>query len=253
MFLERFALDGKTAIITGGFTGIGFAIGQAFLQVGARVVLAGLLDQRYQEQITEIGGLGDKASVVELDVTRPEMVDQVFTQIIKEEGGIDVLVTSAGIALTNKAEEIPKEEWLKIIDVNLNGVFWCCQRAGKQMLQQGHGAIVNIGSMSGHIVNHPQLHAHYNVSKAAVHHLTRSLGAEWASRGVRVNAVAPTYIDTAMSRQAKEYFDDWKRLTPMNRLGTPSEVAAAVLFLATESSSLVTGTVLNVDGGYTAW
>jgi len=148
------------------------------------------------------------------------------------------------------------EIWNKVIDVNLNGVFWACRAFGKGMLESGAGSIVNVGSMSGFIVNRPQEQANYNASKAGVHHLTKSLAAEWGARGVRVNAVAPTYIDTEMNTyvyQNKEMFDKWVGGTPMNRLGRMDEVASVILFLASDASSLMTGSIVLADGGYVCW
>ena len=148
------------------------------------------------------------------------------------------------------------EHWLNVIDVNLNAVFWCCRSFGKHMLAAGRGSIVNVGSMSGFIVNKPQAQSYYNASKAAVHHLTKSLAAEWAARGVRVNAVAPTYISTPLNKFVE---DDpatgaaWLGGTPMGRMGDVEEIASVVLFLASDASSLMTGSVVVVDGGYTCW
>ena len=146
--------------------------------------------------------------------------------------------------------------WNKVIDVNLNGVFWCSRTFGKAMLDQGGGNIVNIGSISAEIVNRPQEQAQYNASKAAVHHLTRSLAAEWAKRNVRVNAVAPTYIETDLTRfvyDDPEMINYWLGGTPMGRMGQPNEIASVVLFLASEASSLLTGSIILADGGYTCW
>jgi len=140
--------------------------------------------------------------------------------------------------------------------VNLNGLFWCCRAFGKPMLAAGRGSIVNIGSMSGFIVNKPQPQAQYNASKAGVHHLTKSLAAEWATRGVRVNAVAPTYINTPLTAYAKQntaMFDAWIDGTPMARMGEPDEIAAVVMFLASDAASLLTGSIVLADGGYTSW
>ena len=146
--------------------------------------------------------------------------------------------------------------WLKVIDVNLNGLFWCCRTFGKSMLEMGGGNIVNVGSMSGFIVNRPQEQAHYNASKAGVHHLTRSLAAEWATRGIRVNAVAPTYIETELTSfgyDDPKMFQHWVGGTPMNRMGRTDEIASVILFLASEASSLMTGSIVLADGGYTSW
>jgi NAD(P)-dependent dehydrogenase (short-subunit alcohol dehydrogenase family) len=140
--------------------------------------------------------------------------------------------------------------------VNLNGTFWCARAFGRHMLAQGSGSIVNVGSMSGFIVNRPQGQAHYNASKAAVHHLTKSLAAEWGGRGVRVNAVAPTYIATpinAFADKSSEMYRRWIDGTPMGRLGEPEEVASVVHFLASDAASLMTGAVVLADGGYTCW
>src|SRR5262249_21134626 len=170
---------------------------------------------------------GFKADVLQLDVTKPAAVTAAADQIVSRHGGVDILVCNAGVAFNTPAEEMTDEQWLKVIDINLNGVFWCCRAFGRCMLQAGRGSIINIGSMSGIIANKPQPQCHYNASKAAVHLLTKSLAAEWAARGVRVNAVAPTYIETAMTRRGMdnpEWFATWLAMTPMHRVGQPPEI-----------------------------
>jgi NAD(P)-dependent dehydrogenase (short-subunit alcohol dehydrogenase family) len=176
---------------------------------------------------------------------------------MQERARVDILVCNAGIARSETAaEDVTDEHWLNVIDVNLNGLFWCCRAFGRHMLAAGRGSIVNIGSMSGLIVNKPQPQAYYNASKAGVHHLTKSLAAEWSARGVRVNAVAPTYINTpltAFARNNQPMFDAWIDSTPMARIGEPDEIASVVLFLASDAASLMTGSVVLADGGYTCW
>jgi NAD(P)-dependent dehydrogenase (short-subunit alcohol dehydrogenase family) len=164
-------------------------------------------------------------------------------------------VCNAGIASNTPAEDVSDEEWDRVIGINLTGVFKTCRAFGRKMLEAGRGSIVNIGSMSADIVNTPQPQCHYNASKAGVHHLTRSLAVEWALRGVRVNAVAPTYIETpllANLEDSKGMVDRWIDLTPMKRMGQPDEIASVVLFLASDASSLMTGSIVSADAGYTS-
>ena len=192
-----------------------------------------------------------------MDVTDSTRVAAVAAELVGRLGRVDILVNNAGIARSETpAEDVADEHWLNVLDVNLNGAFWCARAFGRHMLAKGSGAIVNVGSMSGYIVNRPQPQSYYNASKAAVHHLTRSLAAEWASRGVRVNAVAPTYINTAINAFADregEMYRRWIDSTPMGRLGEADEVASVVLFLASDAASLMTGAIVLADGGYTCW
>jgi galactitol 2-dehydrogenase (L-tagatose-forming) len=193
---------------------------------------------------------------VVLDVTDPTAVTKAADAIVAEHGKIDVLVNSAGIGPLNSALDTPDDEWRAVIDVNLNGLFWCCRAFGRHMVAQRSGSIINLGSISGFIVNRPQTAPSYDASKGAVHMLTKALAAEWAKNGVRVNALAPGYIGTEMiqkMRERPELFNKWLEMTPIGRIGEPSEVAAAVLYLASNASSYVTGSILSIDGGYTAW
>jgi NAD(P)-dependent dehydrogenase (short-subunit alcohol dehydrogenase family) len=184
-------------------------------------------------------------------------VNEVAARVERDHGGCDILVNNAGVAKSNvRAEDTTDEHWRFHIEVNLNGLFWCCRAFGRHMLAKGKGSIVNVGSMSGFIVNKPQPQSFYNASKAAVHHLTRSLAVEWASRGVRVNAVAPTYIETPLTLFGMEdqaMAAVWLEMTPMARVGQPEEIASVALFLASDASSLMTGSIVLADGGYTCW
>ncbi|RFU44982.1 SDR family NAD(P)-dependent oxidoreductase [Paraburkholderia sp. DHOC27] len=257
MYLDKFRLTGKVAVVTGAARGIGLAISEALAEAGARVVLTDMNAELLDAAVSQLSAKGHAAEGELLDVTDPGAAQRVNDAVVARHGRVDVLVNNAGIAISNHpAETMSDEVWNKVIDVNLNGVFWSCRAFGKGMLEHGGGSIVNVGSMSGFIVNRPQEQANYNASKAAVHHLTRSLAAEWGARGVRVNAVAPTYIDTEMNAyvyEDKEMFRHWVGGTPMNRLGRVDEVASVALFLASEASSLMTGSIVLADGGYVCW
>ncbi|MFO1033948.1 MAG: SDR family oxidoreductase [Hyphomicrobiales bacterium] len=257
MYLEMFNLTGRVAVVTGAARGIGFATAEALAEAGAHVVLTDLNGEAAEEAAKTLRGQGRKASSWQLDVTKAAEVERVAAEIRAAHGGVEILVNNAGIAKSFvPAETMPDDVWHSVIDVNLNGVFYCCRAFGKAMLEKKRGAIVNVGSMSAEIVNYPQEQVNYNASKAGVHHLTRSLAAEWGARGVRVNAVAPTYIETELTR--KEVKDPallkhWLDATPMARMGQPSEIAAVILFLASDAASLLTGSIVLADGGYTCW
>ncbi len=256
MYLEKHNLSGRTAAVTGGARGIGFACAQALGEAGARVLVTDLDGDAAQASAGELAEQGIDAHGVRLDVTDPQAVRVLAASLNKRLGGVDILVANAGIIRGGKAEAVEDDEWRAVIDVNLNGVFWSCREFGRPMLERGKGVIVTIGSMSGEIVNKPQEQSSYNAAKAGVHHLTRSLAAEWASRGVRINAVAPTYIDTPLTRFGMEdprLKEAWLGMTPMQRVGRPDEVAAVVAFLASDASSLMTGSIVLADGGYTCW
>ena len=257
MYLEKLRLDGRIAVVTGGGGGIGLACAMALAEAGARVVVADLDAARAEsgaQAVVDAGGMGES---VEIDVTRTSTVTDAAAEILGRHGRIDVLVCNAGIVTSEvKAEDVDDALWLRQIDVNLNGVFRCCREFGRVMLDQGRGSIVNIGSMAGSIVVRPQEQVAYNASKAGVHHLTRTLAAEWADRNVRVNCVAPTYIETPLTRFGMgnpRLYDQWLANTPMRRVGQPHEIASVVHFLASDAASLMTGSIVYADAGYTAW
>jgi NAD(P)-dependent dehydrogenase (short-subunit alcohol dehydrogenase family) len=257
MYLDLFKLTGRIALVTGGARGIGLACAEALAEAGAQVIIADRDAMLADEGRAVLRAKGCDTDVVIMDVTDSSRVTQVADEIVARHGKIDVLVNSAGIARSETpAEKVTDEHWLNVLDVNLNGTFWCCRAFGSHMLKAQSGAIVNIGSMSGFIVNKPQAQSYYNASKAAVHHLTKSLAVEWAARGVRVNAVAPTYIATPLTAFVESnpaMYDGWIGGTPMARLGKVEEIASVVLFLASDAASLMTGSIVVADGGYTCW
>ena len=257
MYLNKLNLKGKNAVVTGGGRGIGLACTEALAEAGAHVVIADFDPASAESGRSAMAAKGYEVRVVSMDVTKSAEVADIASTLERQFGHIDILVNNAGIARSETpAETVTDEHWLNVIDVNLNGLFWCCRAFGHYMLKRRSGAIVNIGSMSGIIVNKPQEQSYYNASKAAVHHLTKSLGAEWATRGVRVNAVAPTYINTpltAFARSNEAMFNTWMEMTPMGRMGEVDEIASVVLFLASDAASLLTGSVIVADGGYTCW
>jgi NAD(P)-dependent dehydrogenase (short-subunit alcohol dehydrogenase family) len=258
MYMKKYDLSGRVAVVTGGGRGIGLACAQALAEAGGVVVIAEVDAAVAASGKAELEAAGFSADVVLLDVTKPDDVTRVADEIVARHGRIDILVNNAGIARSGTpGEEVTDEHWLNVIDVNLNGVFWCCRAFGRHMLERGVGAVVNIGSMSGFIVNKPQPQSYYNASKAAVHHLTRSLAAEWGARGVRINAVAPTYIETPLTKFGMEEGGDlyrtWIEMTPMARIGQPDEIASVVLFLASDAASLMTGSIVLADAGYSCW
>lgn len=248
-YAAKMSLRGKRALVTGAGRGIGRACAEALAATGAYVIVTDLEGRRACATAEALLASGYRAEGRALDVTST----MALSKIARETGVIDILICNAGVVTSSSAEALSDEDWQFVIDVNLTGVFRTCRAFAPAMIAAGGGAIVTVGSMSGLIVNTPQPQCHYNASKAA-HQLTRSLAVEWASHGLRVNAVAPTYIATPLLNDVKDgdrLKAHWIEQTPMARLGEAHEVASAVQFLASDAASLITGTILNVDGGYT--
>ena len=247
--LDAFRLDGRVAVVTGGNRGLGLAFARALGEAGAKVAIAARDEARSAGVAGELGVLA-----VPLDVTDPASVDAMLERVTAELGPVDVLVNNAGTCFHRPALEVPEEEWRAVWEVNVDGVWRCARAVGAQMVARGTGSIVNIGSISAIIVNRPQMQPAYNASKAAVHQLTKSLAAEWAPHGVRVNALAPGYTKTEMAPVDEPRFRrHWIEDAPMERYTTPEELGPSLLYLASDASSFVTGSVLVVDGGYTLW
>lgn len=250
--LQKLRLDGKVALITGGTRGIGLATAHAFGAAGARLYVAAR-----REEYDDAGAIlraGFDVSFISADLQTRAAARSLVERVVADAGRIDVLVNNAGVDLGGDSEDFPEAQWRSVMATNLDAVFWCSQIAIGFMRRNGGGAIVNVGSMSGIVANVPQNQVAYCSSKAAVHMMTRSLASEFASEKIRVNAVAPGYIDTAMSRGGMSNPSRgpvWLEMTPMRRFGKPDEVAAAILFLASEAASFITGEIIVVDGGYT--
>ncbi len=252
--LQQFSLKDKVSIMTGGARGLGKAMAQSLAQAGSDIVIVDLDLETAQKTANALASEGVRALALKVDVTNPEEAEQMADEVVRKFGRIDVLFNNAGIAQWVNAEEMSLEDWKRMMSVNLDSVFIMSKAVGKIMIKQQMGSIVNTSSMSGVIVNTPQCQAAYNVSKAGVIMLTKSLAVEWAKHNIRVNTIAPGYMETELVEQFraehKETMDLWTKLTPMNRMGRPYELGGLAVYLASEASSYVTGAVCLIDGGY---
>ena len=250
MTLNQFKIDGKVALVTGGNRGIGLAIAQLFGEAGARVMICGRSRTEAVDKLCQ----SDDYAWVEGDVTDPSTPDKIVSATIKRFGALDILVNNAGIADNGDFHTFNDERLAAITDTNFIAPFRIARAAVKPMLDSGSGVILNIGSISADVANKPQLQVAYNASKAAVHQMTRVMAFEYADRGIRVNAVAPGYVVSDMTKggiDKPEWNQVWTDNTPMGRYGQPEEIASCALFLCSPAASYVTGSVLVADGGYT--
>jgi NAD(P)-dependent dehydrogenase (short-subunit alcohol dehydrogenase family) len=249
--LNLFDLHGKRALVTGASSGIGKRVAMAYVEAGAQVALAARHAEPLQMVTDEIAAAGGKAVPIRCDVTQPEQVGRMLDQVTAELGGIDIAVCNAGIITVTPMLDMSPEEFQRIQDTNVTGVFLTAQAAAKAMVGQGQGGvIINTASMSGHIINIPQQVGHYCASKAAVIHLTKAMAVELAPHKIRVNSVSPGYILTELVEPLSEYHSLWEPKIPLGRLGRPEELTGLYLYLASEASSYMTGSDIVIDGGY---
>ena len=249
--MEKFSLKGKTAVITGGNRGIGRAMTIALAQAGANVAV---VDIKIDESLIaeDLDRSGSDYIFIQADVTNTDDCERVVDTVKDNWGKLDIAVNNAGVCFNKEAEKMTPAEWLRIVDLNLNSVFYMSQAVSKEMIAAEKGVIINTSSMSAEIVNFPQYQCSYNATKAGVSHLTKSLAYEWARYNIRVNAVAPGYIATELTKLGMdtEWGAIWKKMTPMQRIGEPDELGGLVVYLASEASSYMTGSVVKIDGGY---
>ena len=255
--IEKMRLDGKKGFVTGGARGIGKSTATAFAEAGADVAIIDVDFAEAEKTAADIAReTGRKVIAIKTDCTDPKQVDDMVLQVTKELGGLDFCHNNAGICINVPAEEMTFEQWNKVINVNLNGIFLTDIAAGKYMLAHGGGSIINTASMSAHIVNVPQPQCAYNASKAAVIQLTKSLAIEWARRGVRVNSLSPGYIGTELPLNSPTLIpliEKWNEMAPLGRMGKPEELAAICVYLAGDASSFTTGADFVIDGAFTCF
>lgn len=250
---ELFSVKGKKAIVTGGTRGLGFSMAEGLHQAGAEVVLIATNEDRLHQAAEKIGGEGAKVSYVAGDLSCLDHIEKIYHQALKQLGGkIDILVNNAGIQYRCKAEEFPLDKWKSIIDINLSSVFVLSQLAGKTMIRQKSGKIINIASMTSYFGS--ELIPAYAASKGGIMQLTKALSNEWMHYGINVNAIAPGYMETVLTSDMKEknpaQYEEVTRRIPAHRWGKPEDLQGALLFLASDASNYISGAILPVDGGY---
>ncbi|XP_043374573.1 uncharacterized protein LOC119858417 [Dermochelys coriacea] len=253
--LDRLRLDGKVAYVTGGGQGIGRAFAHALGEAGAKVAIVDLVLAKAEVVAEELSLKGIKSIALAADVSKPEDVQRILDVIVARWGTVDIACNNAGINMNSASEDTSLEEWDKTFNVNLRGLFLCCQAAGRIMLKQGYGKIINTASMASLIVPHPQKQLAYNASKAGVVKLTQTLGTEWIDRGVRVNCISPGIVDTPLihSEDLKPLVQCWLTDIPAGKLAQVTDLQAAVVYLASEASDYMTGHNLAIEGGQSLW
>jgi NAD(P)-dependent dehydrogenase (short-subunit alcohol dehydrogenase family) len=257
--LERFRLNGRTALVTGAGQGIGRAFAHGLAEAGAAVAVVDMHGDLADDVAHELEAKGARAMSIVADVTKPDQVQAMVDRIVKEWGSLTIACNNAGIGKWVEAELMEHADWLQMMDVDLNSVFVCAQAEAKVMLAAGYGKIINTASMSGHISNTPQNQAAYNTAKAGVIHLTRSLAAEWAKRGIRVNSMSPGYTRTKLVDDllatpiGQTMLPVWMGMTPMGIMAEVTDLQGAVVYLASSASDYMTGHDMVIDGGYCAW
>ena len=255
--LEKMALTGKKGFVTGAARGIGKCTATAFAEAGADVAIVELDIETAKKTAAELAEkTGRKVIAIQTDCTSKEQVDAMVEEVVAKLGGLDFCHNNAGICINAPAEEMTYEQWLKVININLNGIFLTDIAAGKYMLAHGGGSIINTASMSAHIVNVPQPQCAYNASKAGVIQLTKSLAIEWAKKGVRVNCISPGYMATELTMNSPTLIpliEKWNAMAPMGRMGKPEELESICVYLAGDTSTFTTGTDVIVDGAFTCF
>ena len=252
---DLFELTGKVAIVVGGAGGIGRALALGIAKCGADIVVASRRLDHLEPVADEIRALGRQALAVTVDVTQEQSVADMVTHILKVFPHIDILVNAAGLAIRKPADSFPIDEWQKVMDINARGTFLCCQAVGRVMIKQHSGKIINLSSVRGRY-GLPSDYAAYCASKGAVDTLTRTLACEWAKYNVLVNAVAPTFVETDLTRPAlaaPEFAQRMKARIPLGRLAMPEDIVGPTVFLASKASDFVTGQIIYIDGGVTTW
>jgi NAD(P)-dependent dehydrogenase (short-subunit alcohol dehydrogenase family) len=248
---ERYGLENRSAIVTGGGRGIGKGIVLEMAEAGANVAVVDLDQISAREVTKEVTELGRKGVAIRTDVADETQVERMVEEVKEALGTIDILVNNAGIAVSVPAAEMTLEDWNKVIETNLTGAFLCSKHVGREMMKEGGGSIINISSIASTVVNERSPLISYCASKAGLNMLTRCLASEWAHRGIRVNAIAPGWIRTEQTDESDPEVGIWESRTPLGRLGHPTEIGSAVVLLASDASSYITGEIIVCDGGYT--